>query len=229
MRTALAFLTPVGGARDPHRSATSWFPLVGAAIGLAVGGVWWGAGELWPPAVAAALAVAADLALTGMLHVDGLADSADGLLPPLDRERRLAVMAEPDVGAFGVAAVVAVLLLRWTSLASIEPDPVLVAALWATSRAGMAVALATRTPARPGGLSAAFQGGPWWPAALVPLLAAAALHSVAGAAAVTAAVLTTAAVLALADRRLGGYTGDVLGAAGLLAETAGLLVMAAEW
>ena len=89
MRSALGFLTVVGGAAPPDRRAPAWFGPVGAALGLAVGGAWWVAGELWPPLVAALVAVAVDAGLTGMLHFDGLADSADGLLPPLDRGRRL--------------------------------------------------------------------------------------------------------------------------------------------
>ena len=117
MRRALAFLTPLFGASEPRPETLTWFPFAGAALGLVLGAVWWGAERIWPAAVAAAIVVAADLALTGLLHVDGLADSADGLLPHLDRERRLEVMAAPDVGAFGVAAVVAVLLLRWAALA----------------------------------------------------------------------------------------------------------------
>ncbi|MGH9226317.1 MAG: adenosylcobinamide-GDP ribazoletransferase, partial [Acidimicrobiales bacterium] len=95
VRRAVAFLTPVGGAAAPSPAAVSWFPVVGALIGGAVGAVWWGADAVWAPLVAAALAVAADLVLTGGLHADGLIDSADGLLPPLDRERRLDVMADP--------------------------------------------------------------------------------------------------------------------------------------
>src|ERR687898_796490 len=111
MRSALGFLTVVAGAAPPDRRAPAWFGPVGAVLGLAVGGEWWGGGELWPPLIAAVLAVAVDAALTGMLHLDGLADSADGLLPPLDRGRRLAVMAAPDVGAFGVTVVVLVVVV----------------------------------------------------------------------------------------------------------------------
>src|SRR5207253_6057841 len=86
------------------------------------------------------VAVVADVVLTGALHVDGLADTADGVLPHLDRERRLAVMAEPDVGAFGVAAVVLTLGLRVAVLASLPPDIGLTAALWCAPRTVMAVA-----------------------------------------------------------------------------------------
>src|SRR5687767_11737717 len=105
MAEAMSLLTRLGGGRALTSRAVPWFASVGALIGLMVGGVWWGAGELWPPMVAAVLAVVADLTVTGMLHVDGMADSADGLLPPADRARRLEIMADPSVGAFGVTAV----------------------------------------------------------------------------------------------------------------------------
>src|SRR5204862_4098680 len=137
MRRALAFLTPLGGPAAPSPRALAWFPAVGAALGLALGGAWWVAARVWPPAAAAAVVVAADLALTGMLHLDGLVDSADGLLPHLPRDRRLAVMAAPDVGAFGIAIAAAVLLLRWSSFASRPPSVLLVAGLWCVSRTAM--------------------------------------------------------------------------------------------
>jgi adenosylcobinamide-GDP ribazoletransferase len=238
MRRALAFLTPLGGAAAPSPSALSWFPVVGAALGLAVGAVWWGASELWPPVVAAAVAVAADLALTGMLHLDGLVDSADGLLAPLERERRLEVMADPRAGAFGVGTATAVLLLRWSALAALRPRPLLVAALWCGSRSVMAAAARSVPYARPGGLAAAFlpeagaRRGAGAPAA-AGVVGAAALAGVAtgvsGVAAVVAGGAAAVAVVAFARRRLGGFTGDVLGACGLVGETAGLLVAAARW
>jgi adenosylcobinamide-GDP ribazoletransferase len=77
---ALAFLTIIGRGRRPDANQQLWFPVVGAMIGALVGVVWWGAAQWWPPAVTGALAVAADLVITGLLHLDGLADSADGLL-----------------------------------------------------------------------------------------------------------------------------------------------------
>jgi adenosylcobinamide-GDP ribazoletransferase len=221
VRAALAFLTPLGGARTPSARALPWFPIVGAAIGLTVGGVWWGATRVWTPLVGAALAVIADLALTGMLHVDGLADSADGLLPHLpSRERRLEVMAQPDVGAFGVAVVAAVLVLRVATLASMHPRPLVCAAVWGATRAAAAVAM-TRIPyARPSGLATAFAGGPRM---LVLAIAAVFVLTLPSALAVVAAF----GVVALGVRRLGGYTGDVLGAAIVVGETIGLLVAAA--
>ena len=101
MRQAISFLTPFGGARTPTRRALGWFPVAGLLIGTSLGGVWWTADRFWPPAVSGAIVVADDLLLTGMLHMDGLVDSADGLLPHLPRDRRLAVMAAPDFASGG--------------------------------------------------------------------------------------------------------------------------------
>lgn len=230
MRRALSFLTPMGGAATPSPAALAWFPVVGALLGLVLGGVWWVADRLWAAPVAAALVVAADLALTGMLHFDGLVDAADGLLPHLDRGRRLEVMADPAAGAFGVGVAVVVLLLRWASLATLAPSPLLLAALWCGSRLAMAVIAGTVPYARPGGLAGAFLGGRRRQVAgallLAVLMVAAGGDGVAG---VVALAVAAAAVVALAVRRLGGFTGDVLGAAGILGETAGLLAAAARW
>src|SRR6476646_3079512 len=145
----------------PDRRTFAWFPVVGALIGLTLGSVWWLADRWWPPAVAAGLVVMADLALTGMLHLDGLIDTADGLLPhvgPDGRDRRLAVMAQPDVGAFGVAVAVAVIGLRFAALASMTPSVLLPAGVWAASRTSIAV-IAGRLPyAREHGLASPFRG-----------------------------------------------------------------------
>jgi adenosylcobinamide-GDP ribazoletransferase len=233
MRRALSFLTPFLGAAEPRAETLTWFPFAGAALGLVLGALWWGAEWAWPPAVAAAIVVAADLALTGLLHVDGLADTADGLLPHLDRNRRLEVMAAPDVGAFGVASVGAVVLLRWAALATMAPSLLLLGSLWCASRTVMAVTARTVPYARPGGLATAFLGG----RALAPALAGGALAvalalvgpGLPGVVAVVAVVVGAAGVVVLAHRRLGGFTGDVLGAAGLVGETAGLVVAAARW
>jgi adenosylcobinamide-GDP ribazoletransferase len=249
MRSALGFLTVLGGAASPDHRAPAWFGAVGALVGLAVGGAWWAAGELWPPMVAAVIAVAVDAGLTGMLHLDGLTDAADGLLPPVERARRLAIMAAPDVGAFGAVALVLALVARVAALGALTPDPLLVAGLWAGARAGMALTMAAVPYARERGTATGFgasgepdeatggNGPPAGPTVVAP----AATLAAAGAAVVAAVGLPAgiatvaglgagfAAVVALAVRRLGGYTGDVLGAAGVVAETVGLLVAAARW
>jgi adenosylcobinamide-GDP ribazoletransferase len=232
VRSALAFLTPLGGAATPGPRTVRWFPVVGVLVGLAVGLVWRGSVELWPVAVAAGLAVVADLVLTGMLHLDGLTDSADGLLPHLDRDRRLAVMAEPTVGAFGIVVVVVTLLLRWTAFASMDADVWLVAGLWCLSRTLMAGVLTSVTYVG-GGLASAFRGTPAGPIVAGGGIVGAVLVGVGvgapGPAVVAAAALAGTGVVWLGIRRLGGFTGDVLGAAGVVCETVGLLVAAARW
>jgi adenosylcobinamide-GDP ribazoletransferase len=233
MRRAISFLTPFGGVAVPSAATPTWFPAVGALLGAVLGLLWWGTDRLWPPLVAAALVVAADLALTGMLHLDGLADTADGVLPPLERRRRLEVMSQPDVGAFGVGATGTVLLLRWAALAAMVPSIGLLVGLWCASRTAMAVIVRRLPYAREGGLASAFRGGRALPVGLAgsaaALVAATAARGGAGAAAVVACLLGAAAVATLAHRRLGGFTGDVVGAAGLVGETVGLVVAAARW
>ena len=226
MRAALAFLTPlpVGSPPPPDASTLRWFPLVGALLGAGVGGTWWAAGEVFPPLVAAAIAVAVDVVITGALHLDGLADSADGLLAHhADADRRKQVMAAPDVGAFGVAAVGLALLLRWAALASMTPDVWLVVALWCASRSLMVVALRA-VPYVGGGLGSAFVGA----RALLGVIGVVASGLVAGVE-VAALLLAAAGVVVLGRRRLGGVTGDVLGAAGVVGETVGLVVATASW
>src|SRR5918995_1030567 len=107
-----------------------------------------------------------------MLHLDGLADTADGLLPPVDRARRLAIMATPDVGAFGLVALVLVIATRIGSLAALEPDLLLVTGLWAASRAAMAITLAVVPYARSEGGTASGFAGPVSAPAVVTLAAA---------------------------------------------------------
>ena len=234
MRSAVAFLTSVGGSRRPGPRTFDWFGVVGAGIGAAVGLIWWAADRAWSPLVAAAIAVVADLALTGFLHFDGLLDSADGLLPPMNCDRRLAVMASPEAGAFAVGAGAAAVLLRWAALSAIRPTLLLPASLWCLSRTGMATAARYLPYARhEGGLASAFTGKPrWWTVGLGVALSiglALAWRPVAGSVAIAASIVAGAAVLWLAVRRIGGFTGDVLGAFGLVAETAGLVVAAAKW
>lgn len=230
---ALAFLTPIGGASAPSPSALAWFPVIGAGLGLALGGIWWAASQIWDPPAAAALVVAADLGLTGMLHFDGLVDAADGLLPPLERVRRLEVMSDPAAGAFGVGVAATMLLLRWTALASLAPSAPLLGALWCASRLSMALFTRWVPYARDAGLATAFRergGHGMWVVAPGVVLGAVLVAWGEGDAVAGVAVLgvTSAAVVGCSVRRLGGFTGDVLGAAALAGETVGLLAAAAH-
>ena len=235
MNPALGFLTILGRSTRPDESTLEWFPLVGALIGAGVGAVWWGADRLWPHALAAALVLAVDLAITGMLHLDGLIDSADAILPHMERARRFEVMSEPTVGAFGVSVVIVVFITRWASLATMVPRVALIAALWCVARTVMAVTVRAQPYAKSSeGLASLFVGPRSWisvglTGSILALGLGALGDGVPGLVAVLVAGVTGAGVVAFARRQLGGYTGDVLGAAGVLAETAGLIVAAAKW
>lgn len=256
-RGALGFLTVAGGAASPTPRSLPWFGVVGAGIGAAVGTTHWVSLQLTTPLLAAVVAVGADLVLTGLLHLDGLADSADGVLPPLDRARRLAVMKDPAVGAFGVAVVVLVLAARIAAFAALAPAAngtgnagsealtaiLPVAAIWAVSRVVMA-AVARHVPyaraATGGGLASAFTGEPASDARGVSgatdlflalsVVAATALAvggtGLRGVVAIVGCVTGALAVVTVARHRLGGFTGDVLGAAGMIGETAALMLLA---
>jgi len=233
MRAAVTLLTVFGRSAAPTPQAWVWFPLVGAAIGALVGGTWWLGEEAFPALLAAALVVVADLAVTGMLHVDGLADTADGLLCHAEPSERLRIMRAPDVGAFGVTVVGAVLLVEVAALASQAVSVLLLISLWCASRTTVVGAAAFMEYVREGGLATLMltRPAPVWP--LVALLPAAVVAGFAeglrGVAAVAAVIVAGVVVFALARRRIGGFTGDVLGAAIVLGQTAGLVVGAARW
>jgi adenosylcobinamide-GDP ribazoletransferase len=236
VRRAIAFLTPFGVSDTPTASTLAWFPLVGAVVGFVVGGVWWLAAKAWVALLAGAIAVIADLAVTGLLHFDGLADAGDGLIAPMTRSRRLEVMADPAIGAFGAITVGAVLLLRWSAFASLRPAPLVVAGLWCASRTSM-IAITEFLPyARPTGLVQSFLGATGQQRTLKRSAIAAGValsaglvvvgRGLHGLAALGAELLAIALVAAFSRHRLGGYTGDVLGAAGVVGETIGLLILA---
>ena len=233
---AVSFLTPFvnrGGAPSPE--SMTYFPLVGAGLGLLTGGLWRSARRVLAPLPAAVVVVTADAVLTGALHLDGLADTADGLLAHVPAKGRLAIMAEPEVGTFGAVALELALLGRTAAFAAVEPSPVLTAALWSCSRSLMVIGSRALPYAREEGLASNFLAGEGSgdgavPAALAGMaaagLAAWLSHGRRGFLAVACGSAAGAAVLALAQRRLGGFTGDVLGAAGVTCETVGLLVIA---
>lgn len=239
MRSAISFLTIAGRPAAAGSEALPWFPVVGALLGLAIGAVWIGAGHAWPAVVAAAVTMVSDAVFTGGLHWDGLADTGDGLLPALPAERRLAAMADPQIGAFGVLSLVAVFVVRFATL-TVGPARVwVIAALLCLSRAAVAVITLVVPYARAEGLASAFRDPSGSPAVRAVAISATGLaiglplalidRPAHGAAALGAEVVTIGLLTWLAVRRLGGYTGDVLGAQIVLGETAGMLLWSARW
>jgi len=235
---AVTFLTrvPVGGrVREAGELAGSvpWFPVVGAGVGLAEAGVYAGARVLLPPLVAAGLAVVAGILLTGAFHEDGLGDTADAFAGGFDRDSTVRILKDPRLGTFGVLAVAASLLLRVAAVAALAPGAALAAlpAAGALSRAAAVAAMAA-TPAAAGtGLGASHVHALSRPRALAGaaagLVAAVALLGVAALWAAAAAGLAAALLGRLAVRRLGGVTGDILGAIQQVGEVLVLLAAVA--
>jgi adenosylcobinamide-GDP ribazoletransferase len=235
---AVSFLTrvPVGArAARPRELArlVPWFPLVGALVGLAVGGLYAALHALLPPLPAAAAAVTAGIALTGALHEDGLGDTADAFVGGADREATLRILDDPRLGTFGVVAVAASLLLRVAALAALAPAWALAAlpAAHALSRAAAVATLAAFPPATGTGLGAAAARALGRRPALLGATGGVALAALLlGVLALPAAALCGAAALWLgrqSRRRIGGVTGDVLGAVQQAAEVLTLLAAAA--
>lgn len=236
LRLALAMLTrlPVGRLHDPvpTLAEASWaFPLVGlptALIGWAVLAAAQALGLAAP--VAALLSVLALVLSTGALHHDGLADFADGIGGGTSRARRLEIMRDSRIGSYGVLALILAVGLEVAALSAL-PSPPLAGFLLiaATSRLAMLGLLVALPPARREGLG--HMAGRPRAAVLLPGAAlVAALALAAGPAALgvlAAALLPVLWVAHLARRRLGGQTGDVLGAAQLTAEVAGWLALSA--
>ncbi|TQM44765.1 adenosylcobinamide-GDP ribazoletransferase [Pseudonocardia cypriaca] len=239
LRFALGLLTvlpvrPVDPTARLGAGALRWAPVVGAVLGAVAGGLLVGLAALGVPPLVAGLLTVGFLALaTRGMHVDGLADSADGLGCYGPPERALAVMREGGVGAFAVVTLVVVLgaqAAALAELASTGPTAVgAVALAAATGRAGFCWVARRGVPAaRPGGLGALVAGSqPWWvPTAWWAALAAAGLAL--GPHATIGVVLGAALVVTLSwhtARRFGGMTGDVLGAACELATTAVLVAL----
>ncbi len=237
LRLAVMMLTrlPMGQVSEPvpNLAQAAWaFPLVGLITGGAGWAVLWAAQVAGLGAgLAAGLAYGAMVLLTGALHCDGLADFADGIGGGRDKARALEIMRDSRIGSYGVLALIFAVGLGVGALAQIDPVQALPALLLAgvASRLAMLLALSTLPPARAEGLGAMAAGsahrGAWVGAALV--LGLALWVGMPALAALVAGALSALMIARLALSRLGGQTGDVLGAVQLTSETTVLVVLSA--
>lgn len=249
---ALTLLTvaPVGHTVQrrigPHEVAAAgpWFPLIGAWLGLLAGGLAHAVAVGSTPLLAAALATVVLAGLTGALHLDGLADSADGLgARGGAKARRLEIMRDSSTGVFGATVVGCWLLLMVAAIAAVPLTQLTLTLAWclACARTAGVLHAAVLPSARMIGLGAGFSIAP--PAALVALVLTALLGVLidgVGAAgtwlatpgpaalfAVAGTALTVSALLSIAAfRLLGGRTGDTIGATIAVVEAATLVAAA---
>jgi adenosylcobinamide-GDP ribazoletransferase len=241
--TAITFCTrlPLGFLASPGdhdlKRATWALPLAGIMIGLFGAFAYWVAFRLGlAPLSAAVTALLATSMVTGCLHEDGLADTADGFGGGASPERKLAIMRDSRIGTFGVCALIASFALRWSALVTLAEPAQVAAALIAAhvaARATLPALMRFVPPARADGLSAQAGRPPLICVIIAAILAIAALGlALAPMAAIVSMIgLAIAGVFMawLSARQIGGQTGDVLGAVEQIGEVLVLLVAATSW
>ena len=224
-----------GWAPDWIARSAVYYPMVGAMVGCLCAGVFWLASLAWSGALPALLAIGAGVCFTGAFHEDGLADAADGLLGGATPERRLAIMKDSRIGSYGALALGLTLGAKVLALGS---TPVwlgacgLIAAhacarsaavgvMWALPYAGdrSAAKLAPDARVRPGEMMLAAGLG---------LLSLLLIPPARGLEALAAGIVAAGLVALVARRKIGGWTGDVAGAAEQVFEAAFLLALAAR-
>jgi adenosylcobinamide-GDP ribazoletransferase len=215
--------------------ATACFPLAGLTIGGLLVGLHWLIAPWLSPSLTAALLVTALAAVTGALHLDGLADVCDGLAARGDRERFLAIMKDSHVGAIGAVALVLGLLLKWQALAAVPAGMAWQALLLfpLLGRCAQTLALGGAKHARQDGLGAAIIQGMRTPHLLVALSITVAacllILPVRGMIALTAVFAVTLIIRGYFQNRLGGLTGDIVGCISEVAEITALICLSAGY
>jgi cobalamin 5'-phosphate synthase/cobalamin synthase len=220
---------PVPAATFPN--AVVWFPLVGALLGALVAAADALLGGVLSPTVVSAIDLVLLALVTGGLHLDGLADAADGLVGNMPRERRLDVMRDGGIGAFGAATLALTLLVEYGALLALPSGTrsTAIVVTVAVSRWAMSLMLGAFPYARTAGSGSVFRSG-LRPshvigAAALGLLIAGVGASWIGIVLVGVSVLVALLIGSLAVRRIGGCTGDVYGAGGELTFAAALVVL----
>jgi adenosylcobinamide-GDP ribazoletransferase len=244
-RNALRFMTIIPVASSDAAIAPDWlsrcakyFPLVGIGIGVASAVALLLAGKIWAPGIAALLAVATSIVVTGGLHEDGLADTADSFGGGRSLEKRLAIMKDSRIGAYGALALGFGVAFRvmalagmplWASAAAlvaahaaarVTPALVMKQLSYAGDTAAMKVSYA-EAPVRTSELQFALAVAA---CALLPLAFISFMSVISG---LVLGAALAAALAAWSRRLIGGYTGDVLGAIEQMFEIGFLLGVAA--
>lgn len=240
VRIAISLCTrlPIGPSAETSGgdvARASWaFPVAGLVVGLFGAGAYWLASRAHvPPLPASGLAIAATILVTGAMHEDGLADTADGLGGGKSREQKLEIMRDSRIGTYGACALVISLMLRWSALAEIaDPRLVTIALISAhmSARAALPVFMSLVPSAREDGLSTSAGRPPPQSAVIAVVLGTICLFVGVGPRGAMVGLLTLSLIglllAALAKAQIGGQTGDVLGAIEQTGEAAVLLIAA---
>jgi adenosylcobinamide-GDP ribazoletransferase len=233
LRTAFSFLTilPVGFAENPQPGRSfAYFPLVGRVIGVILFACAWLLRTT--PEIQAFILLMLWVVLTGGLHLDGFADSCDGLLATTESTRRLEIMKDPRVGSWALIGVVLLLLGKWSALQSIDPAALLIAPV--LGRWGMVLAAYGFPYARTNGVGAYFRNGLGRSQVIVASVMSIVIVTIVAFATqpqIMLVIFLPAVIVYLigkwaAARLGGGLTGDVYGALCELIELITLLMMA---
>jgi adenosylcobinamide-GDP ribazoletransferase len=228
LMTTLPIKLPEDWSVGDSGRASVWYPFAGLVIGMLTWLAWKATTLFFSPLVTGVITLVVWVLLTGGLHLDGLADCCDGLFASTSIERRLEIMKDPRMGAFGVIGLILVLLLKAAALTSLTPATSF-GIMLAASLARWCILPAALLPlARPSGMGADFAAGfqrsfIFW-GALVPLAIAIILGKH-GILSIVTGLIASAFVLWLAKSRIGGVTGDVFGMVVEVVETIVLLTL----
>ncbi len=225
---AIQFMTRLPTPRDAGftserlTAATRYYPLIGMIVGLISAGVFYGVHLILPVLIAVLLSTAAGLFLTGAFHEDGLADTFDGIGGGASKDRALDIMKDSRIGVFGAAALILALSIKIAALSSLEPQSIVIGLVAAhgLSRFSSVIVIATSRYVRAEGAGKHTSQGISGAGLTVATITAALCLTVIAYFLSPAAALWSAAGLcaghvfmrAIFERKLGGYTGDTLGA-----------------
>jgi adenosylcobinamide-GDP ribazoletransferase len=229
------FPTPLHHDVDDQRLGESltYFPLVGLILGAILFGLQYGLNFLLPAPVTSALLVMALVILTGAHHLDGLIDTCDGVFAGKTAKQRLRIMADTQVGTFGIAGAILVLLLKYACLSSYMPMLPALLLLPTLGRWGMVVAIFTFPYAKTSGMGLAFKQGATWQrlaiATAIALVTAFLLLQWKGVLLMTLVYACAFGIGIYLNSRLRGLTGDTYGAINELVEALVLLLVIVLW
>ena len=225
--TTLPIRLPENWSAGDSGRAAVWYPFVGLIIGGITWLAWKGTMLVLHPIVASVIVLIVWIALTGGLHLDGLADCCDGLLASATPERRLEIMKDPRLGAFGVIGLILILFLKAAVLGTLTSSTSLGIVLAASLSRWFILPVALFPLARTGGMGADFSSGvrrsSIYISALLPFGMAIAL-GLRGVFSIAAGFIAIGLILLLAKKRIGGVTGDVFGLVVEVVEAIVLLV-----